>query len=252
MNNQVALKLVAIVGLGLAAQANAYQAEVNGSYQNMDNNVQDVDTYQVGGEFFLNGVQSNAGPFVEAAFLSQATSFRGTYQDNDTANVDGIILGGRFVDKNSGMLFSADVATGDLDGFNVGVGIYLDSHSTVTASYIEENDFVDGYGIEYKNLLTQNNGTYINLQAGATYLETSANTDMTTWSIGGDYFFDKTMSLGLGVDVATGDIDSTTFGLNGSVFLAQNITLEASLAQKDIDGVSDDDTSLMLGGKVRF
>lgn len=250
MNTRVAFHLVAAAALGLSVQANAYQAEVNGSYQNMDNDVADVDTYQVGGEFYLNGVQSNAGPFVEAAFLDQATSFRGTYQDNDI--VDGVIIGGRFIEPTSGMLFEADISTGDLEGFNLGVGLYLDSHSTIVANYIEQDDTTDGFGIKYKNLITQNNGTYVNLEGGAQFIESDFDQEYSTFSVAADYFFDKTMSLGFGVAVKAGDEDSTQYGFDGSLFLAQNVTLEASLSQEDFDGIDDDITSFMVGGKVRF
>jgi len=241
---------VALASIGFAVQAQAYQAEIIGSYENLDNDVIDVDAYQVGGEFYLDGVDTSSGPFVEAAFLDQATSFRGTYRDNDVT--DGVILGGRFVDQNSGMLFEADVATGDLDGYNIGVGMYVDSQSTIIANYVEQDDFTDGFGIGYKNLLSQNNGTYINMEAKAQFLENDFNQEFSSFAIAGDYFFNKTMSLGADVAVNTGDLDSTVYGINGSLFLAQNITLQASLSQEDIDGTDSNETSMLVGGKVRF
>ena len=60
------------------------------------------------------------------------------------------------------------------------------------------------------------------------------------------------MGLGLNVAVNGGDIDSTEYGINGSMFLAQNVTIEASLTQEDFDDANEDETSFLVGGKVRF
>ena len=255
MKKIVALNLVALAAMGMTAQANAYQAEINGAYMNMDNDVVDNDMYQVGGEFYVDGVQASSGPFVEAAFLDQATSLRANYLNNDTSDVDGVVLGGRFVDKNSGLLFEADASTGDLEGYQVGLGMYIDTHSTITAQYYDQQDSAElasGYGVTYKNLMTNNNGTYFNMEASAQYLDNDFDEEFNSFEVAGDYYFNKMMGLGLNVAVNGGDIDSTEYGINGSMFLAQNVTLEASLTQEDFDDTNQDETSFLVGGKVRF
>lgn len=253
MKNRFALHIIGLVALGATVHANAYQAEVIGSYSNTDFGATntDIDTFELGGEYYINGVQSASGPFQEAAYLDQATLLRASYVDLD--ETDGAVIGGRFVDQNSGMLFDANVNTGDLDGFDVGLGMYLNDNSSVIASYIEEDDFTDGYGIGYKNLLSQNNGTYINLEAGVQFLENEVDQETTTYAVAGDYYLDKTLSFGLDVAFNSDDVaDSTLYGINASKFLAQAITLEAALLQEDIDGQDDENTSFILGGKMRF
>lgn len=250
ITNRVLIPMFSLAALGLAVQANAYQVEVNGTYQNVDNDAADVDIYRLGGEFYFNNVEANSGPLKEAAFLEKASSVRATYEDLDT--VDGIILGGRFVAPGSNMLLEAEVNTGDLDGWNLGAGVYIDDNSTVIARYTEVNDTTDGFGIEYKNVMNLNSGAYLNLEGSAEYEENDFDQDVTTFFVSGEYFFNKMASVGAGVGVQTGDLDATIFALNGAMFFTENFALEATLAQQEFDDFDGDLTTLAVSGTLRF
>lgn len=60
--------------------ANAYQSEVNASYENTDiDELGDVDTFTLGSTYYFNPVGKTTGPLAEAAFLNRASNIGLSY-----------------------------------------------------------------------------------------------------------------------------------------------------------------------------
>ena len=79
-----------LAGLGTA---HAYQAEINGSYENTDiDDSGDLDTFAISGKYYLNGVNAKNGPLAEAAFLSKASNiglgYANASTDDDFADLE--------------------------------------------------------------------------------------------------------------------------------------------------------------------
>jgi|GEM_PF-927738 len=255
------LPIAQLLAMGLisaSVQANAYQAEATGDIGTVDNGVaSDSTLITVGGEFYFNGVNSSTGPLEESAFIDKAASVRASYSDFDNNN-DGIILGGRYVDPNSNFFGEAAAATGGLQGHEVTAGIYLDSQTTASVSIIEEFatedglDGADGFGVDYKTLISQNNGTYLNLEGGVSLLELPNNiSDYTQFDIGADYYLDKTLSFGGTAALYTGDVDGELFGVRANKFFTPMVKAQLSLSRENTD-FNDGVNTIALSGAVRF
>lgn len=263
---KLALSLVVLSCMG---HAQAYQVEAGGELDNSDY----VDTLTIGGEYHFNGVNATSGPFAEASFIEQSTFVRAAVIDTDFGG-NNLLGGGRYVDKNSGFFFDGNLVLGDLDGFELGGGIYLGSSTTVGAFY-NTNDLEDTFGGSVKHLIFINDNTYLNLEGGASFGEFDAtDADRTSFFGSADYYFDKTFSVGGGLEFVEieGETFTTTsnnFGfpvtfvsnsfdesitvlsLNGRKFLKENISVSGGLTYADSDR-ADSDLGILIGGSMRF
>lgn len=242
--------LVSLIALGATGSAMAYQAEVGGQIETNDAQ----DTIILGGEYYLDGVNTQDGPLAEAAFLDQASLVRARYEDYDFA--DGFLIGGKYIDKASGFFAEIDAALGDIEGVTVGGGMYLTSSSTVGVKALVGEDY-DQYSFLYKNLVFQNDGTYLNLELGVERSESDSNAPFvadysnTEITAGGDYYFTKQSAVGGAIKVYTGDEDGKGLELTGSHFFTPAFMVTAGLTYTDFD-VLDSDTGVIAGAKFRF
>ena len=131
--------------------ANAYQYEVNASYEStdIDDSNTDVDAYAIGGKYYFAPVANSTGPLAEAAFLSKASNLglayaRSSVEDSDTilgvsyeTTSDTIGLAGEYYVPNSQLYFSAAVNNTDSTTKASALGI----------SY-SEDDSGTGYAVE--------------------------------------------------------------------------------------------------------
>lgn len=240
--------ILCLIAMGCAGQAFAYQVDAGAALQTSDYD----DRFGFGGHFYFQGVQQSSGPLQEAAFLGQSNFVRANYIDYDAGN--GIQAGGRFVDQNSGFFFDGNAYLGDLDGIEVGAGLYLNSNSTVGVTYFSR-DHSDSFSGDYKKVIFQNNGTYINLEAGLQFMETDSfgqSFDSLTISVGGDYYTDKTLSFGAGLDLVSSDFqDVRVLSADATKFIASNISITGGVAFSDFE-FSDSDVGVHFGGRLRF
>ena len=143
--------LVAAALLASMTAANAYQYEVNASYEStdIDDSNTDVDAYAIGGKYYFAPVANSTGPLAEAAFLSKASNLglayaRSSVEDSDTilgvsyeTTSDTIGLAGEYYVPNSQLYFSAAVNNTDSTTKASALGI----------SY-SEDDSGTGYAVE--------------------------------------------------------------------------------------------------------
>jgi len=173
---------------------------------------------------------------------------RAGFDDYDGGSA--LTFGGRYIDKASGFFGDGELSVGDIDGFRLEGGLYLSSASTVSFFYDDKDDFFESFGAEYKQVVFQNDGTYMNLEAGVEQID-QFNADATLVSVGGDYYLDKNTSVGAGVSVAFGDADGFGFEVQGTKFVDQNLSFNLGLSFTDYDN-SDSDIGLILGARYRI
>ena len=106
MLKQLALTTALIASFGTA---HAYQAEINANYENtsFDGDSEDLDTFGIGGKYYLNGVNTKNSPLAEAAFVSKASNIGLGYanssidEDGADLEIDTVGLNGEFFIPNS-------------------------------------------------------------------------------------------------------------------------------------------------------
>lgn len=79
--------------LASMSAANAYQTEVNASYENTDLDENDVDTFGIAGTYYIKPVNVGNAPLAEAAFLNKASNISLAYVNaslDEEENVLGI------------------------------------------------------------------------------------------------------------------------------------------------------------------
>lgn len=240
--------ILTIAALAAAGQVAAYQVEVSGEVNTNDY----VDSFMVGGDYYLNPVSQNTGPWAEAAFLEKASYVGVHFIDLDDNS--GMLAKGRY-HINEQFFFDAGVTFGDLDSVIVGGGLYLDSSTTI-AAHIEDGDDLDTFSADYKQLIFRNDGTYLNMDLGVSHKSYDNNgafddQDMTRVTAGGDYYLDKATSIGGEVGLAFGDIDGKSFQVRAERFLQDNIAINGGIEFADYDN-TDSDTGLIFGATARF
>ena len=143
--------LVAAALLASMTAANAYQYEVNASYEStdIDDSNTDVDAYAIGGKYYFAPVANSTGPLAEAAFLSKASNLglayaRSSVEDSDTilgvsyeTTSDTIGLAGEYYVPNSQLYFSAAVNNTDSTTKASALGVS-----------VSEDDSGTGYAVE--------------------------------------------------------------------------------------------------------
>lgn len=137
MLKKLALATALLASLGTA---HAYQAEINAAYENTDiDDSNDIDTYAIGGKYYLNGVQVRNAPLAEAAFLGKASNiglgYANARTDDDFADleIDTVGINGEFFIPNSQFYVSGSLNRAEV---------------TVESEFVKVSDDNTGYAIE--------------------------------------------------------------------------------------------------------
>lgn len=277
MLKKLALATALLASLGTA---HAYQAEINAAYENTDiDDSNDIDTYAIGGKYYLNGVQVRNTPLAEAAFLSKASNiglgYANASTDDDLADleIDTVGVNGEFFIPNSqfyvsGSLNRAEVtvetAFGKASDDNVGYALeagYLPvdglliaagiSKENIDPVYVSKNGFID----TLTNIASVADETAVTLRAkyvtqignhftnfeGATYFG-----DETAYRLGADLYLDPTLNVGISFADSTIEDSDTIFSIRGQKFFTPVIA--AGINYTTTDGAD----SVGINGTFRF
>jgi opacity protein-like surface antigen len=238
------------------AYAEDYQFELGAAYITGDLSGVDYDGFGFSGEAHFDKVDTSKGPLNEAAFLDKSSfvvarwlTLEADFPGAEAA--DNIALEGRFV-VGSDWIIEADF--NDLDGdetiLGVGIGRYLNDTTDLVVSY-EQYDEADSssLGADIHSLHSLTGGTALAYDAGISYLDSG---DENGYELRGgvDYYFNKSVSVGAGLSLASIDEeDVSTLGLRVNYFVAPSIKLSAEVESLGQDADGD---AIMLSGAVRF
>ena len=137
MLKKLALATALLASVGTV---HAYQAEINAAYENTDiDDTDGVDTYAIGGKYYLNDVQVKNAPLAEAAFLGKASNIGLAYANTSTdeegyeLEIDTVGINGEFFIPNSQFYIAGSLNRAEI---------------TIEDDFIKASDDNTGYAIE--------------------------------------------------------------------------------------------------------
>ena len=229
--------------LALVGTAHAYPAEVGGSLDYLDpDNSSSVTKFGVDGTYYFNPVQTRNSPLAEAAFLDRASnvSAQVKYGDNSGTKDTKYGVGAEYYVPNTDFYLSGNVAREELEYDNINVSNkvttygaevgYLPAPGLLVALGVKGYDVKDGKDgadptirAKYVTQVCQHD---VNLEAYGGF------GDLDEYSVRGDYYLDKTLSLG--VDYYNNDLtDKDEWGINAKKFLSQQVSVEGRVGFGD-------------------
>lgn len=245
------LKLL-VAAIGIAASgfvlADSYQAEVNATAIRFDTDgiSSKYESYGLGGSYYFNAVKTDNLPLAEAAYLGKNSNvFAGYSYTEGTAytpktNSYGagveVYIPENFLYIKAGVARNSYEGDKDSDWFTT-VGITPIDGLLITTSY--QHDAGYDANIQAKYVTDIGNGQFINVEASL------ADTDYagTYKSIGGDFFIDRTFSVG----AVIGDDDrGSSYTVRTRKFFSEQFSGELSYSDNDFGN------AVSLGASVRF
>ncbi|TCM68762.1 putative general porin [Acinetobacter calcoaceticus] len=228
-----------------SASANAYQAEVGGSYNFSDNdNYSDTHAFGIDGTYYFKPVQTRDAPLNEAAFLDRASnvSAKVDYADNSgvkdsyfgagaevfVPGTDFYVSGNIGRDETKVKGYKSDYSN-RLTSYGAEVG-YLPAPGLLLAVGVKGYDVKDGKdGVDptvrakYVTKVGQHN---VNMEAYGGF------GDLDEYGVRGDFYLDN--SLSVGVDYYNNDLSKyDEWGLNAKKFFNQNVSVEGRIGLGD-------------------
>ncbi len=249
--------LTAIAFTGTAAHA--YQAEVGGSLGYIDpDRGSSGESYSLNGTYYFNPVQTRNAPLAEAAYLDRASNVSAHIQYNDAGAAEETKYGvaGEYFVPNSDFYVSANLGRSDVEErgysdtetttYGAEVGYFFAPGLLVAAGLKGyDNDIHDGTDptLRAKYVTTLSNGKDINLEAGAAF------GDLDEYHVAGDYYIDKTFSVG--ADYYDNDLqESSEFGIKARKFFNPQLSVEGRIGFGEVNTV--DYNKFGLAAKYRF
>ena len=256
---KLAIASALLSALAITGTAHAYQAEVGASAGLIDpDNGSSSGSFGVDGTYYFNPVQTRNAPLAEAAFLDRASNVNAKYQYDEVGDDERhqYGVGAEVFIPNSDFYLGGKVGRDDYSFGNGGdfdttvysaeVG-YLPAPGLLIAAGLKgyDNDYNDGVDptLRAKYVTTLSNGKDINLEAGAAF------GDLDEYNLKGDYFIDKTLSLG--ADYYSNDLsDTSEFGINARKFFTPQVSLEGRVGFGEVG--NNDYNKFGLAAKYRF
>ena len=244
------LKLITLAtGLFLSSLtlAESYQADIGLSATRYDDNLYTSNTkdYNLLGRYYFKAVQTNNLPLAEAAFLGQSSNvFADVYDrpgQHGVPHLNSFSLGAEVYIPENFLYVKAGAVRrsseySDRDDWFTTLGITPVNGLLLTTEYA--NDAGYDANIHAKYVTDIGSGQFINLEAALVDLDRG-----TLVSAGGDYYFDRTFSVGGMIADYDGETDYT---LRTRKFFSENFS--ADLAYTDTKGGNE----VSLGANFRF
>jgi len=264
---KLAVASALLSAIAVTGTAHAYQAEVGGSYTYTDqDHFGNNDRFSVDGKYYFNPVQTRNAPLAEAAFLNRASNVSAQYahSDDDVSKADQYGAGIEYFVPNSDFYLSGNIGRNEtkLKNFDTKTKVnqyaaevgYLPAPGLLVAVGAQTIDVKDGdrntdptLRAKYVTKLGQND---VNLEAFGAF------GDNKEVSLKGDYFLDKTLSVG--VDYQKADFDNSSvnydeWGISAKKFLNQQVSLEGRIGfGNDKSYANNDYTSYGIRAAYRF
>jgi len=223
-------KLTAAITLSLGstlACADNYRAEVGIGY--MD--IEDIsDAITLFGEVHFKEVSTSGHPLEEAAYLEQSSNVFASYSDFDQGD---ITLIGLELYLNNFYIAPVYVDSSEDDGEgSVALGYSTNGWRITTT--VPEEDYEAN--IDFKYVTSLSAGTFINFEAG---YEDGGDSDDTI-TVGGDFYFDKTLSVGAAIINA----EETDFEVRANKFFTGKVRAGMSYISSDFADIISIDASI--------
>lgn len=251
---------VALLGSSGYVFANdTYRGEVEVGYGEHNQGALDNDHYNIQGRFYFEDVNTRNHPLAEAAFLEQSsyvelgykdiTGKDGLYkQDSDSFNGEVtfyipntlFMVGAGYTEFESKNSLGVRVKD---NYWTAKVGIAPVDGLLVWTNFIEDIDYSDSVNIHAKYVTPLSEGTALNIEGSVEKIFEDRR-----YSVAGDYYFDRNLSLGLGYAILDQDVGSNRdqYEVRARNFFTDKFNV--SVAYVNDDG----DDGFRLGAALRF
>lgn len=262
MKRTILASLIAAFSVG--AMANTFQHQSDVGYGWGDQGVGEQDTWSIEHKYFLTPVSlNNNAPYAEAAFIGRNSNINAgyTYTNYDFPGISDFSrsawsLGGEYMDQSHnyyGSLKWTEYNGSDDRRVQGRIGYFVQPDWLVAldvrhtrpdgiGSYTE-------YGVSTKKLLALDSGDFINIEAR--YMDIR-NQSESEYGVAADYYFGKTVSVGLAYDWISKDAVSSeedSFTVRGSWYVTPALALKAAVA---FDSLQTGDDVYSVGASYRF
>lgn len=238
--------------LSFAADS-SYRAEMSAGYGQFDaDSDSDTTGYGLSGTYYFSGVDTKNHPLAEAAFLENSSNVYARWAREDYDGLDGntdvSVVGADFYAPNSMLFLGAGITKVDVnDGFGpdddtawfAKIGVTPVDGLLVWSQFYEDVDVSDHWNINAKYVVPLAGETAINLEAGYADWDDGDNTT----SIGADYYFNRSFSLGAGYTFAD---ENDGYELRARNFFSEKFSVEAAYTSNDIED------GWLVGASLRF
>lgn len=253
---KLAIASALLSALAMSGTANAYQAEVGGSYTYTDwDDFDGTHNFGVDGTYYFNPVQTRNAPLNEAAFLDRASNVKAevNYGNNNDVKNTQYGAGIEYFVPNSDFYLSGNIGRSEHEVDNTPIDTkvttygaevgYLPAPGLLLAVGVKGYDAKDGDDGADPTIrakyVTQVGQHDVNVEAYGAF------GDLDEYSVRGDYYLDKTLSVG--ADYYNNDLtDRDEFGISAKKFLNQQVSLEGRV------GFGDNYNTFGLRGAYRF
>lgn len=225
-------KLAVAIALSLGstvALADDYRAEVGLAY--MD--IEDVaDANILSGEFHFKEVSTSGHPLEEAAFLEHSSNIAASYWDFDGGEITTV---GLELYLNNIYVAPAYIDSSEDDGEGL-VALGYATNGWRISTTVPEEDYEAN--VDFKYVTALSGGSFLNIEAG--YADGGDFDD--TLTLGGDFYFDPTLSIGAAVINA----EETDIEVRVNKFFTGKFRAGLSYTSSDLADV------LLVDASIRF
>jgi hypothetical protein len=246
-----------------SASANTFQHQTDVGFGWVESDAGDYQQWALSQRVYLTPVRTgNKAPYAEAGFLSRSGSISAGYNyaqfDSgvDKISMSSWMLGGEYKDISHNFYAAANVIelNGSSDTVVLGsMGFFARADWLVKldARHIRPDGVgsYTEYGVSTKKLLALENGNYINIEAS--FMDVKQQDD-SEYSVAADYYFGRSIALGLAYDWTSDDVvitDTDSITVRGSWYLQPNLALRAAVV---LDYLDSDEELYQLGASYRF
>ena len=246
------------------ATAQDYQFEVGAGYVNGDMFGVDYDGFGINARGHLDRVDTTKGPLNEAAFLDKSSFVNLAWAtiDPDTSSsnsLDAFDLSGRFV-TGKNLIIEAGYQDGEglFNGIpfddtiiSVGVGTYLEDNMAAVITYQTFDDAdTNSLSANLHGINTLEGETSLAYDLGLGYIiDDGADDSGYIISAGADYYLDKALSFGAGIQLMSATIDVSTIDVRANYFVTPVVRLGLGYVTYGQDGDGD---AIALDASMRF
>ncbi|MDX3773892.1 putative porin [Chromatiaceae bacterium AAb-1] len=262
MKRTILASFVALFSFGTLADTYQHQSDLDYSWGDIASG--DAENWSFKHQFFLAPVSLNTNvPYAEAAFMGRNASvnagysysrfdFPGFSKFSDSA----WSVGGEYMDQGHNFYGALQWVeyNGSDDRQVLGrVGYFVNKDWLVAVdvrhSRPDGAGSVTEYGVSTKKLLALDSGDFINIEAR--YMDIRDRSE-SEYGVAADYYFGKTVSLGLAYDWTSKDVVSSredSFTVRGNWYVTPALALKASVA---FDSFATGDDVYSIGASYRF
>lgn len=247
MKLKLCVAISAFIASGVAV-ADSYKSELDASVTRIHVMGENYDSYKLGGTYYFNDVNTAGVPLAEAAFLGKNSSVfanawespsqHGSSKSNAYSLGASVYVPEDFLYVSAGVSRSKSAWSSTDDDWYTAVGVTPIDGLLISTYYTHDAGYDANINAKYVTAI--GDGQFINLEAAVIDYD-----DGTFASLGGDYYFDNTLSVG-------GEITNiksyTDYTVRARKFFTEQLSANVSYT----DSNDRDGNVLSVGAAIRF